>query len=104
MRSRNNALEFSTAGSDVLEAGDAVTGKRYGALQFVKDSTITALTASNVTDTSKLLNVGIGAGTVDFDFLVKFPTRTENMRKGPAEGTREGPLGVTSGVLIVGFW
>jgi hypothetical protein len=32
MRSRNNALEFSTAGSDVLEAGDAVTGKRYGAI------------------------------------------------------------------------
>jgi hypothetical protein len=64
MRSRNNALEFSTAGSDVLEAGDAVTGKRYGALQFIKDGTITALTASNVNDTSKLLNVGIGAGTV----------------------------------------
>lgn len=64
MRSRNNALEFSTAGSDVLEAGDAVTGKRYGALQLVKDSTFTALTSSNVNGANKLLNETYGAGTV----------------------------------------
>jgi hypothetical protein len=81
MRSRNNALEFSTAGSDVLEAGDAVTGKRYGALQFIKDSTLTALTASNVNNTSinKLLNVGIGAGTVlygDFSAVTLSSTGT----------------------------
>ena len=44
---------------------------------------------------------GIGAGTGDFDFLVKFPTRIENFRKGPAEGTREGPLSGTLSVLTV---
>jgi hypothetical protein len=64
MKSRNNALEFSTVGSDVLEAGDAVTGKRYGSLQVVSDSTFTALTSATVKDTSKLLNKGIGAGTI----------------------------------------
>ena len=46
---------------------------------------------------------GIGAGTGDFDFLIKFPTRTENLRKGSAEGTREGPLGGTLEVFIAGL-
>ena len=45
----------------------------------------------------------IGAGTGDFDFLIKFPTRTENLRKGSAEGTREGPLGGTLKVFIAGL-
>ena len=45
----------------------------------------------------------IGAGTGDFDFLIKFPTRTENLRKGSAEGTREGPLGGTLEVFIAGL-
>ena len=44
-----------------------------------------------------------GAGTGDFDFLVKFPTRTENLREGLAERTREGPLGGTLTALIAGL-
>jgi hypothetical protein len=45
----------------------------------------------------------IGAGTGDFVFLIKFPTRTENLRKGSPEGTREGPLGGTLEVFIAGL-
>ena len=46
---------------------------------------------------------GNWTGTGDFDFLIKFPTRTENVRKGSAEGTREGPLGDTLKVFIAGL-
>jgi len=63
-KSRNNALEFSTVGSEVLESTDAVTGKRYGALQIINDATFSALTAGNVTDTSKLIGQTIPAGMV----------------------------------------
>ena len=45
----------------------------------------------------------IGAGTGDFNFRIKFPTRTENLRKGSAEGTREGPLSGTLKVFIAGL-
>ena len=49
---------------------------------------------------SKAGNLGWYRG---FDFLIKFPTRTENLRKGSAEGTREGPLGGTLEVFIAGL-
>jgi hypothetical protein len=63
-KSRNNALEFSTVGSEVLESTDAVTGKRYGALQVINDSVFSVLTAGNLTDGSKLIGQTILAGTV----------------------------------------
>ena len=62
--SRNNTLEFSSVGSDILEAADAVTGKRYGALQIINDTVFSALTASNVDGSSKLVGPTIAAGTV----------------------------------------
>ena len=46
---------------------------------------------------------GIGAGTGYFGFLVKTPTMTENPRKGPAEGAREGHLGGALSALIAGL-
>jgi hypothetical protein len=63
-KSRNNALEFSTVGSEILDAGSAVTGKRYGALQILNDATISAITANNIVDSSKLLGVAFTAGNI----------------------------------------
>ena len=62
--SRNNALEFSSAGSDILQAADAVTGKRYGALQILNDTVFSALTASNIDGTAKLVGPTLAAGTI----------------------------------------
>ena len=64
--SRNNTLEFSSVGSEVLGAGDSVTAKRYGAIQLVADTNFSVLTASNVDmpQAANLTGVGIGAGTI----------------------------------------
>ena len=65
MKSRNNALEFSTVGSEVLDAGDSVTGKKYGAIQIITDTNFSTLTANNVDQSSAVITgVGIGAGTI----------------------------------------
>ena len=62
MKSRNNALEFSTVGSEVLDAGDSVTGKKYGAIQIITDTNFSTLTANNVDQSSAVLTgVEIGA-------------------------------------------
>ena len=62
--SRNNTLEFSSVGSEILIAADAVTAKRYGALQVINDAVFSALTASNVDGTANLLGTTIAAGTI----------------------------------------
>lgn len=62
-RSRNNALEFSSAGSIVINAADGATAGSFGAIQILKDSTISALTATNVTNSADLLT-SFGAGTI----------------------------------------
>jgi hypothetical protein len=63
--SRNNALEFSSAGSEILGDGDSVTAKRYGAIQLVTDTNFSVLTANNVDQSGAVLTgVGIGAGTI----------------------------------------
>jgi len=65
MKSRNNALEFSSVGSEVLDAGDSVTGKKYGAIQTITDTNFSTLTANNVDQSSAVLTgVEIGAGIV----------------------------------------
>ena len=65
MKSRNNALEFSTVGSEVLDAGDSVTGKKYGAIQIITYTNFSTLTANNVDQSSAVLTgVEIGAGIV----------------------------------------
>ena len=61
--SRNNALEFSSAGSIVINSGDGATAGQFGAIQFLKDSTLSALTATNVTNSADLLT-SFGAGTI----------------------------------------
>jgi len=61
--SRNNALEFSSVGSIVINAADGATAGTFGAIQFLKDSTLSALTATNVDNSADLLT-GFGAGTI----------------------------------------
>ena len=61
--SRNNALEFSSAGSIVINAADGATAGSFGAIQILKDSTLSALKATNVTNSADLLT-SFGAGTI----------------------------------------
>ena len=61
--SRNNALEFSSVGSIVINAADGATSGKFGAIQFLKDSQLTALTATNVDNSADLLTT-FGAGTI----------------------------------------
>ena len=44
----------------------------------------------------------IGSWTGNFDFRIKFPTRTKNLRKVPAEWAQEGPLSGPLSVLTFG--
>ena len=60
--SRNNTLEFSSAGSKILSGTDNASGS-FGAIQCLKQSTIDTLTATNVNDTSDLLTT-FDAGTI----------------------------------------
>ena len=62
-KSRNNALEFSSAGSVIIDAAAGATAGSFGAIQFLKDSTISALTATSVDNSAKLLTT-LGAGTI----------------------------------------
>ncbi len=61
-RSRNNALEFSSAGSVIVTNGAAPAGT-YGAIQILKDTTLSNMAASNVTNVANL-NASFGAGTI----------------------------------------
>ena len=71
-RSRNNSLEFSSAGSVVVNSTTGATPLgEYGAIQFLKDSTISGLTAANVDNQGDLIT-SFGAGTIlygDFTFV-----------------------------------
>ena len=62
-KSRNNALEFCSVGSIVINAADGATAGKIGAIQFLKDSTLSALTATNVDNSADLLT-SFGAGTI----------------------------------------
>ena len=62
-RSRNNALEFSSAGSVVVTNGSAPAGT-YGAIQILKDTTLTNLASTNVVNVNNLNNTTLGAGTI----------------------------------------
>ena len=61
--SRNNALEFSSAGSAIIDSAAGATAGSFGAIQFLKDSTISAVTATKMTNPEKLLT-SFGAGTI----------------------------------------
>ena len=57
----------------------------------------------NAISSRPLYGGALGLVQGDFDFLLKFPTWTKDLREGPAEGTREGHLSGTLAVLIAGL-
>jgi hypothetical protein len=63
--SRNNALEFSSVGSIVINAADGATAGTFGAIQFLKDSEIDDIQGTNISndDLSKL-QAQYGSGTI----------------------------------------
>jgi|TARA_R100000388_G_scaffold94496_1_gene81929 hypothetical protein len=73
-RSRNNALEFSSAGSIIVStsSSDVTTSGSFGAIQFLKDSTFgssAAVVSTTVTDPDgtapdNLNSQTFGAGTI----------------------------------------
>ena len=64
MKSRNNALEFSSVGSEAFTSGGSASGQRYGALQIINDTVFSSLTASNVDGIVNLQSITLAAGTV----------------------------------------
>ena len=66
--SRNNTLEFSSAGSQILGGTDTATITNIGAIQVINDTVLETLTASNI-DTSLQVLTGttspvLPAGTI----------------------------------------
>jgi hypothetical protein len=61
--SRNNTLEFSNGGSVIIDAASGATAGSFGAIQFLKNSTVSALTTERITNDTKLLDT-FTAGTV----------------------------------------
>ncbi len=60
--SRNNTLEFSSVGSQILSGNDDDSGS-FGAIQFLKNSTLNLLTATNLNNSADLLT-SHKAGTI----------------------------------------
>ncbi|MAI84504.1 MAG: hypothetical protein CMM91_06155 [Rickettsiales bacterium] len=63
--SRNNALEFSSVGSIVINPADGTTTGTFGAIQFLKDSEIDVIDGTNIpsSDLSNL-ETDFGSGTI----------------------------------------
>ena len=62
-KSLNNALEFSSAGSVILGPTDTATG-RFGAIQFLRDSTLASTVNTNVDESNVDLDGAFAAGTI----------------------------------------
>ena len=66
-KSRNNALEFSSAGSVLATDSDVTTGS-FGAIQILQDTTMGAVVSSNVDQTTHsaaaFSGKTFGAGTI----------------------------------------
>tara|TARA_R100001015_G_C4630548_1_gene192252 strand:+ start:3003 stop:3263 length:261 start_codon:yes stop_codon:yes gene_type:complete len=62
-RSLNNALEFSSAGSVIIGPTDTATGN-FGAIQFLRDSTISSTVNTNIDESMVDLDGAFGAGTI----------------------------------------
>ncbi len=67
--SRNNALEFSSAGSIIVStsSSDVTTSGSFGAIQCLQDTTFgssAAVVSTNVTNPDNLNSKTLGAGTI----------------------------------------
>lgn len=61
-QSKNNALEFSSVGSEVLSGTGTATGN-FGAIQIVTDSAISAIAGESITGITGY-QTDLSAGTV----------------------------------------
>ena len=61
--SKNQTLEFSSGGSVILNSASSSPSGTFGAIQCLKDSTISAITAPKITNAT-LLQDSFPAGTV----------------------------------------
>ena len=63
--SRNNTLEFSSAGSQILGGTDESTITSIGAIQCINDTILHTLTSSNIDVTKQVLTgATLPAGTI----------------------------------------
>ena len=63
--SRNNTLEFSSAGSQILGGGDGATITSIGAIQVINDTILATLTSKSIdTSLQVLTGVTLPAGTI----------------------------------------
>ena len=62
-KSRNNALEFSSVGSIIVDTAAGITPGNFGAIQFLKESAIVAAEANGIQNIEKLYTT-LPAGTV----------------------------------------
>jgi len=62
-KSRNNALEFSSAGSIIIDAAAGATAGSFGAIQCLQNSTISAVDGESVGNIAKL-QTNFAAGTI----------------------------------------
>lgn len=53
-KSRNNALEFSSVGSIIIDAAAGATAGNFGAIQVLQDATISAVAGESITNITKL--------------------------------------------------
>lgn len=53
-KSRNNALEFSSVGSIIIDAAAGATAGNFGAIQVLQDATISAVAGESITNLTKL--------------------------------------------------
>lgn len=61
--SKNQTLEFSSAGSVIINPASSSPAGTFGAIQFLKDSTLDVVTTSKITNPALLLT-SFTAGTV----------------------------------------
>lgn len=63
--SRNNTLEFSSAGSQILGGTDEATITNIGAIQVINDTVLDTLTSSNIDNSLQVLTgATLPAGTI----------------------------------------
>jgi hypothetical protein len=60
--SRNNTLEFSSAGSQILGGGDTATITSIGAIQVINDTVLDTLTSGKIDTSLQVLAATGGTG------------------------------------------
>ncbi len=62
-KSRNNALEFSSVGSIIIDSAAGATTGNFGAIQVLQDATISGIAGESITNITKLQST-FSAGVV----------------------------------------